>query len=446
MSLKHDIRLARTVAWPIADRLCTNITNDLGAKLKRRDYPGIVETSFDPFDPATAADPYPGYAELLRGPQVRYNRKRNIFLLCRYEDVRAAARDDAMLTSTEGVTRSRGRLPVLLTLDPPRHTELRRKVQPAFARGALSSWQPMVDHLAGELVSDLLANPGSDVVQRLAVPMPVRLIAHILGIPPEDEKFFRYWSNEAVRVANIQLTPRGLWQLLPTLNATRHLHSYFCSRFESGELLMSDTLLGRLVATAGDGEISRDELFYFALLLLLAGNETTTNLLSTMFLTLSENPDQFELIRRDPDTLVGSAIEEQLRFSSPIQGFYRTTKAAYSVGGATIPAGARVALLWGAANRDPRQFEDPDAFIAARNPSHVAFGSGIHLCLGAGLARMESRAVLRELVERVERIEVIGAPEWTTNSSLRGLVEMKVALAPLSGRPQRPRSSEKVPT
>ena len=430
MTLKHDIRLASSVARPVADGLYHNITTDLGAKFKRRDYPGVRETSFDPFDPLTAANPYPGYAELLAGPRVRYNRKCNIFILSRYDDVRAAARNDAMLTNTEGVTRSRVEIPVLLNLDPPRHSDLRRKVQPAFARGALSSWQGMVDQLAHELVSELLANPGSDMVQRLAVPLPMRMIAHILGIPPEDEDFFRYWSNETVRVADIQLTPKGLWQMVPALNGVRHLHSYFCSRIDSGELLARDTLLGRLVNNAGDGEISRDELFFFALLLLLAGNETTTNLLSTMFLTLSENQEQFELIRQDPDALVGSAIEEQLRFSSPIQGFYRTAKVDYQVGDAAIPAGARVALLWGAANRDPRQFDNPDAFIAARNPSHVAFGSGIHLCLGAGLARMESRAVLRELVERVTRIDIIGTPEWTTNSSLRGLVRMRVVLAP----------------
>ena len=332
MTLKYDIRLASTVARPVADSLYTNITVDLGAKLKRRAYPGVRETSFDPFDPVTSANPYPGYAELLAGPRVRYNRKRNIFILSRYDDVRAAARNDAMLTNAEGVTRSRVEIPLMLNLDPPRHSELRRKVQPAFARGALSSWQETVDQLAHQLVSELLAHPGSDMVQRLAVPMPMRMIAHILGIPPEDEEFFRYWSNETVRVANIQLTPKGLWQLLPTLNGVRHLHSYFCSRIDSGELLARDTLLGRLVNNVGDGEMSRDELFYFALLLLLAGNETTTNLLSTMFLTLSENPEQFELIRQDPDARIGSAIEEQLRFSSPIQGFYRTTKVDYRVG------------------------------------------------------------------------------------------------------------------
>jgi beta-dihydromenaquinone-9 omega-hydroxylase len=157
VTLKYDIRLATSVARPVADSLYTNITTDLGAKLKRRDYPGVHETTFDPFDPVTAANPYPEYAELLAGPRVRYNRKRNIFILSRYDDVRAAARNDAMLTNTEGVARSRFQVPVLLNLDPPRHTELRRKVQPAFARGALSGWRQTLDLMARELVTALMA-------------------------------------------------------------------------------------------------------------------------------------------------------------------------------------------------------------------------------------------------------------------------------------------------
>lgn len=434
MTLKHDMALATSVAKPVVGSLYANLTTDLAAKLQRRDHPGIPETSFDPFDPATAANPYPGYGELLRGPRVRFNRRRNMFVLSRYDDVRAAARNDSVLSNREGVTRARFEIPVLLNMDAPRHTALRRKVHPAFARGGLSGWQATVDQLAAELVGDLLDNPGSDMVQRLAVPMPMRMIAHVLGVPPDDQDFFRHWSNECVRVANFQLSPKGLRQVLPTLNGVRHLHAYFHSRFRAGELLGADTLLGRLVADADTGQISHDELFYFALLLLLAGNETTTNLLSTMFLTLAENPDQFDLIRSDPAALLGSAVEEQLRYSSPIQNFYRTAATDYLVGEVTIPAGARVALLWGAANRDPRQFDSPDCFLAERSPSHVAFGSGIHLCLGAGLARMEARAVLRELVQRVERIEVLGTPQWTTNASLRGLAQMRVALTPLAHR------------
>jgi beta-dihydromenaquinone-9 omega-hydroxylase len=429
MAVRYDARLARSVLPPIAKGLMKNLGVDIAAKFSHRTYPGVAETTFDPFDAVTAADPYPGYRRLLAGPRVHFNRRRGIFILSRHEDVRTAARADALLSSREGVVRSRVEVPVLLNLDRPRHTELRRKVQPAFARGALQSWQSMVDRLARELVAELLERPGTDVVRALAVPMPMRMIAYILGVPPEDEKFFRRWSNEAIRVANVQSTPRGLGQIPPTFYGVRQLHTYFQIQLERGGLLGEHTVMGRLVANAEDGEITADEMFFFVLLLLLAGNETTTNLLGAMFLVLSQNPDQLEQIRADPDGLLGSAVEELLRYVSPIQGFYRTALRDYPVGNAVIPANSRVALLWGAANRDPRVYENPDAFVAARNPTnHVAFGSGIHLCLGAGLARMEGRAILRELVERVDRIEVLGTPTWTTNSSLRGIKRMGVRL------------------
>ncbi|NGX10098.1 cytochrome P450 [Mycobacteroides franklinii] len=430
MTLKHDARLVYTTTKPVVRSLITNAATELRAKVASHSFPGIQETAFDPMDPLTAAQPHAGYRDLLAGARVHYDRKRNIFILCRYEDVRAAARNDALLSNRDGVVRARFEVPVLLNMDRPRHTELRRKALPGFTRGALEGWAPMVDQLAAELVTDLLNNPGADVVEHLAVPLPMRMIAHILGIPPEDEAFFRQWSKETVRVANVEFSAKGLWQVPGTLNGVRHLHDYFLTQLGQGNLLGSDTVLGKLVADAGEGEISHDELFYFALLLLLAGNETTTNLLSTMFLTMSENRDQFELIRSDPQLLAG-AVEEQLRYSSPIQNFYRTAARDYLVGDAVIPAGARVALLWGAANRDPREFTDPDRFLAARSVSqHVAFGSGVHLCLGAGLARMEGQAVLRELVSRVERIEIIDEPRWTTNSSLRGLEELRVRAVP----------------
>jgi cytochrome P450 len=428
MAVAHDVRMARWAVPTTARSLYRNITLDSAAKVSRRRYRGIAETDYDPFDRATAADPYPAYRKLLEGSRVHYSRRRAMFVLCRYDDVRDAARNDAALSSREGVTRGRVELPILLNMDAPRHAELRRKVQPAFARGALTGWQALVDRMSAELVDDLIENPGSDVVSRLAVPMPMRMIAHIIGVPPEDEKFFRHWSNEAVGVANVESTPRGLRKIPAAMYGVRQLHSYFQARIADGRLLGADSLLGRLVADAEGGGITADELFFFALLLLLAGNETTTNLLSAMFLSLSENPDQFEAIRRDPDGLLGSAVEEQLRYSSPIQNFYRTALSDYRVGDVVIPAGARVELVWGAANRDPLQFDDPDRYVAARNPSHVAFGSGVHLCLGAGLARMEAKAVLREVVAHVDRIDVVGVPRWTTNSSLRGLRELRVNL------------------
>ena len=194
-------------------------------------------------------------------------------------------------------------------------------------------------------------------------------------------------------------------------------------------------MLGRLVANAHDGKLSNDELFFFAFLLLLAGNETTTNMLGTLFLTLSDNPDQLRLLQERPD-LIPSAIEEQLRYYSPIQGLYRTARSDYAVGSATIPAGSRVLLLWGAANRDPRQFEDPDEFRVERNPTgHVAFGSGVHLCLGAQLARLEGHTVLREIVENVDRIEIVGKPGWRTNPTLRGLTKLDVRVTRRNSAP-----------
>lgn len=430
MTLKTDVRLARTYGPIVARSLAVNIADRAHAKVAHRPLPpGVQLTDFDPFDPATAADPYPRYRELLTGGPVHYNPKWDIYILNRYSDVRAAARADDTLSSADGVTLGRVDLPVLLTSDRPAHTRMRKQVQPAFTRGALESWRPMVDRLARELVSELVAQQSADVVATLAVPMPMRMITHIMGVPADDEATFRKWSNATVHVANVNLTPRGLLQLFPTLSGFRHLHAFFTERLDEGEMLGADTVLGRLVANANDGQFSADELFFFAVLLLLAGNETTTNLLSTLFLLLAEQPNQLALLKDQPE-LIPSAVEEQLRFMSPIQSFFRTARFDYSVGDATIPAGARVLLLWGAANRDPREYDDPDTFRAHRNPTgHLAFGSGIHLCLGAQLARMEAQAVLREMVHRIDRIDVIGTPTWSTNPHLRGMTRLDVRIA-----------------
>lgn len=238
---------------------------------------------------------------------------------------------------------------------------------------------------------------------------------------------FKEWSNETVRLANANMSLSGMKQGIAGMRAIGHFHHYFTNKLSQGQLLDEHTVLGRLVANAHDGKLSNDELFFFAFLLLLAGNETTTNMLGTMFLTLSDNPDQLQLLQDRPD-LIPSAVEEQLRYYAPIQGLYRTARSDYTVAsGATIPAKSRVLLLWGAANRDPRQFEDPDEFRVERNPTgHVSFGSGIHLCLGAQLARLEGQAVLREIVEHVDRIEIVGKPGWRTNPTLRGLAKLDV--------------------
>jgi cytochrome P450 len=432
MTMKSDVRFARKYGPLTVKTFAGNVAREVRHRSRPRPAPpGVELTDFDPFDAATAADPYPRYRELLAGGPVHYNPRRSIFILTRYADVRAAARADHALSSADGITYGRMRLPVLLTTDAPEHTRMRKQALPGFTRVAVESWQPMVDTLARDLVAELLTDTPAEVVSTLAAPMPMRMITHILGIGHEDQAAFRRWSNDAVRVADINISKSGLRQMLPMLRGFRHMHAFFTDKLSNGELLGEDTVLGRLARHTEDGRLSYDEMFFIAVLLLLAGNETTTNMLSTLFLTLAERPDQLELLRRRRD-LIGSAIEEQLRFYSPIQSFYRTARVHYRVGSATIPAGARVLLAYGAANRDPRQFDDPDTFHAERNPTgHVAFGSGVHLCLGAQLARMEGQAVLREIVDNIDRIEVVGTPSWSTNPNLRGLTRMNVKLTPV---------------
>ncbi len=186
--MTSDVRLARKYGPMTVKTLAVNMAREARRRSRPRPIPPNIElTDFDPFDHATAADPYPRYRELLAGGPVHYNPRRGIFILTRYADVRAAARADHALSSADGVTYGKVRLPVLLTTDAPAHTRMRKQALPGFTRGALESWQPMVNHLARTLVADLLALSPADVVSTLAVPMPMGMIAHILGIGEEDQ-------------------------------------------------------------------------------------------------------------------------------------------------------------------------------------------------------------------------------------------------------------------
>lgn len=391
---------------------------------------GAVNTDYDPLDRATAAQPFDAYRALHRSGRVHYNPKRSTWILSRHDDVRAALRDTDAVTSTEGVTRMKISAPVLVLSDGEEHARLRKQVQPGFSKGAMASWREMNDKLATELVADVLANPGCDVVQRLTIPMPIRMIAHILGVPDADVGDFRAWSEAGMHIVDFEPTRHGMVRSAKAIASLVQLRRYFLRQFASGRLKGSDTVLGRLLADADKGALSDDQMFHIAMLLLIAGNETTTNLLGGMFDTLARNPRQFELIRANPD-LVPMAVEEQLRFSSPIQNLYRYTRADYQIGDLTIPAGSRLLLSFGAANRDPSVFPDPDEFRADRNPrSHLAFGYGAHMCIGAPLARMEAQAVLRELVTQASAITPVGETIWSTNTSLRGPTHLPIALTP----------------
>lgn len=391
---------------------------------------GAVNTNYDPMDPVTAAQPFAAYRALHRGGRVHYNPKRATFIISRLDDVKAALRDTDQVTSTQGVTRVRFSAPLAVLTDGEEHARLRKQVQPGFSKGAMELWRGMTDKLAVELVSDVLANPGCDVVQHLAIPMPIRLIAQILGVPEHDVRDFRRWSEDSVRIMDFSPTPSGLMGTARAMAATAALRRYFMHQFSTGGLKGSGTVLGKLLEHNTDGSLTDKQLFLIAIHLLIAGNETTTNLLGGMLDTLARNPEQYDMIRANPD-LIPVAVEEQLRITTPIQNLYRYTRADYKVGDVTIPNGSRVLLSFGAANRDPLAFDNPDEYRADRNPrTHVAFGYGAHMCLGAPLARMEAHAVLRELVTHISRISATGETIWSSHSSLRGPTHLPIHLTP----------------
>jgi cytochrome P450 len=431
MSISQTARGAVEAAKPFGDAVRMNVSAAI--RTRRRGYDGwtgAVNTDYDPQNPATAAQPFDAYRALHRGGRVHYNPRRVTWILSRLEDVRAALRDTDQVTSTQGVTRLRMSAPLAVLTDGEEHTRLRKQVQPGFSKGAMNIWQGMTEKLAVELVSDLLANPGCDVVQQLAIPMPIRLIAQILGVPERDVSDFRRWSENAVGIMELTPTRAGLVGATKSISAMVALQRYFVRQFAVGGLKGSGTVLGRLLEHNTDGSLTDRQLLLIAIHLLIAGNETTTNLLGGMFDTFARNPDQYDLIRANP-ALIPMAVEEQLRITSPIQNLYRYTRADYRVGGVTIPSGSRVLLSFGAANRDPLIFESPDEYRADRNPRmHIAFGYGAHMCLGAPLARMEAQAVLRELVTHVVRISPNGPTTWSAHSSLRGPTHLPVHLTP----------------
>ena len=386
----------------------------------------VERTGLDPLDPAVIADPYPWYRTLHRGGPVHYSPKRDVWILSRYEHVRTAARAHDALSSAEGVTRFRTRLPMMLTMDRPGHTRLRRLAARDFTHATLDRWRPAIAEMTSSAFDRMLAAGSCDAVAELASPLPVAAIARVLGVPPEDVPAFRRWSDGIVEGFGVAPDAAPIRTSARVLASALKLQGYLAAQVAERRAQPGDDLLSRLV-NAEHERLSDDELFWFALLLLVAGNETTTNLIGTMLLSLARHPEEYRRLQADPE-LVPAAVEESLRYVSPIQGFYRTAASDYEVDDVTIPAGARVLLLFGAANRDPRQYADPDRFAIERNPTdHLAFGLGIHFCLGAHLARLEASIVLGELLDRSVSIELAGEPAWNGNPTLRGLARLPLS-------------------
>ena len=390
-------------------------------------------TDFDPFAPKTRRDPYPEYHALLTGPNVPnvwYNRKRAIWIVAGYDDVRAALRDPVAFSSAESQARYRVHLQSMNAADPPYHTRLRKFVSRAFTPRAMKAWQTVINEVADELVDAMITRGRTELVSDLAKPLPNRLIATMLGIPKQDHAQFLAWADAMAEGAFAPLDRHGLAQSARSARATSAMRRNLDGLISQRRRNPGDDLISMMTASDGTDVLTDNEIFWSAAMLIGAGSETTTNLLSGLFLTLAQQPALYTQLREHPE-LIPSAIEEQLRFVAPVQGFYRTATRDYPMGAQTIPAGARVLLLFAAANRDPRHYDDPDTFDLYRNPTdHLAFGVGVHFCLGTPLSRLEVSRVLTRLLPRVESIRFAGSPRYLDDPTMRGLAHLPLELVP----------------
>ena len=367
-----------------------------------------------PFDPAIRADPYPYYRWLREHQPVFHNPRKGFYALSRYADVLAAARNHDLFSSAAGVGPNRIDGQTLISTDPPRHTRLRKAVHAAFTPGAVERLAPRIRAIIAELLDPVMERGAFDLIADVAHPLPVIVIAEIIGIEPARRADFRRWSNAFVENAAGTAAPGAY------ASAAREFGAYLLTVAAARRVEPRDDLISHLVAD--DGGLDLAELYYLVELLLAAGNETTTNLAGNAALALARFPDQWRLAARRP-ILLPALIEEAARFDAPIQALFRTTTAAVELHGVAIPAGAKVALLWGAANRDPELFPAPDVFDLTRSPNpHLAFGSGIHYCIGAPLARFELRLLAEALLERFATLELAPGhvPSYRPIAMIRG--------------------------
>ena len=380
-----------------------------------------VALSYDPFAPEVIADPYPWYRRLQDEAPIYHESVHDLWVLSRYDDVLAGARAHDTLSSAEGIAYARVPLPMMITMDPPDHTRLRRMVARDFTPRMVTAWAPLVDRLVARALDTVTPGEPWDFVTTIAGPLPVQVIAEVLGIPPDDHADFKSWSDaivEGFAVAGPTDAERGP----RVMNGIVALRAYLAGLIDERRRSPGDDLLSRLAAPREEGTLDDEQLFWFCLLLLVAGNETTTNLLSNMVRAFIDQPDQWERVGAGDGDLVAASVEEALRYDPPVQGFFRTALAPWR----DIPEGARVLLLFAAANRDRARWPDGDRFRVDREPrDHLAFGSGIHLCLGAHLARLEGASVLRALLARFpDGLELAGDPVRTVNPVLRGFTAL----------------------
>jgi cytochrome P450 len=374
-------------------------------------------------------DPYPTYARMRASSPVVHIAGPDIFLLLSYDAVKRALFDAEAFSSVVGVGETTREW--IIFMDPPQHDRLRALIQGAFSRRAVTELAPRIRAISEELLQPHLAGGEFDFVADYAVPLPLRVIAEVLGAPVDDMAKLRAWSDAVLGLALCASgDPRGEAAARAFTKASDEMRAYLAGLVSERKASPREDLVTHLAEASIDGDaLGFGELLGFFQLLLVAGHETTTNLISNAVISLTENPGARDRLRADP-TLVPGAIEEVLRYRAPVQAAFRETRREVEIGGTIIPAKKRVFAMIGSANRDPDRFAEPDRFDIGRASSpHLAFGHGLHFCIGAQLARLEAQIAFSDLFTGPMSIEAL-EPTWPPRETfhVHGPSSLRVAL------------------
>lgn len=376
-------------------------------------------------DPAFVADPYPTWARIRAEDPVHWSDRHRSWFLTRHADCEAFFHDPALTADRSRATKSGGAAAARafrsIGSDPPEHTAVRALAQRGFTARESEVLRPRIEAMVDRLLDGIEATDGPvDLIVRFAYPLPITVIAELFGVPEADRPQFSAWSRQMAE---------GMDHFYSKGFGAGAMATYVADLVAQRRRRPGEDLVSRMLEAEGDDALTDIEVTSLCTLLVFAGHETTTNLIGNGVLALLGAPDQLAKVRSADTAGMRTTIEELLRFDSPAQMISRAVLTDTELGGAPLRAGDSVVAVLGAANRDPHRFDRPDELDVARHPNaHLAFGQGVHFCLGAALSRREAQVALPALLERFPDLHLAGSPAWRATAVLRGLERLPLSL------------------